>query len=1039
MTKRFAWTARILFVLSLLLYVLTLSTGFYVGQSASVVAQHLGVQPFPPMLNHVWGWIIRALAALPIGPMAVRIHLFGALCSAASVWLLFHIMVRIEYARKFSEGMPRASLQRVRLFSAIVACLTLATAIPFWMVATRAHPLAFDLMLLLFSFHLLLRYRENGRASYINSAVLIYGVGLTDFATLVLFLPVFGVMVLVALYNRQELRASVVFRLLGLALVGLAPQFIAAALYAKSDAFVWRQFTHYGEVLWWMWHDQYTLVLRSLPRVGWLTVGVVSIVPWLAVYVMGVGRRSVSAGAWLSTGLLAGLLSVLAGVILLNKLISPWAITKDMPLLVTPYVVIAMWVGSIAGYWLALFQRAGRGFWHAVGFGYAALVLVGVVSLVAINASTATGRPGRWFTAFADQTLERLNGREVVLSAGSFDDILLLRARERGIPLKMINLRSAQQLPYRRYVASLFPDDTRLRSLAEIGVTPLIGEWFAKETNIASRVAVLDVADLWMAATLMAEPHGLLYFGRTPNATGDVETVAADNHAFWKTFAEPLSDHLPPEENPAFGGLRSIRAQAAKSANNLGVFYEDAGRADLAEESYAEAHRLDEKNVSALVNLHALYQRANRPEAKEVESKIDDLISRDQMRSALWSLSYYYGVIRSPELYARRGWAWAMSGKPALASQDLRQALDLAGESTVLRMALASIDSDDGSETPEEVLQEELLRRPDNIEAAMGLYRIAARRGQFEMARARLDNVKAMKGAPTEMIEVEDALLEALTGHLDQAIAQLGAIVRNRPSELRAWAALAVVAGQQNDTKMIQEALDHLQRARGASPSIQFLAAQLAVRQGDRDGAKQLLDQVLRQEPRHAPALALMVQLLLAQGDRESAERLVERLVSVDSQNPFGNYMLGTFQALRGQYALAESSLRVALVRERAPAALNDLAYVLARQGQYEEALSLIQEALQSDGAKGVAESTYGMILLALNRLDEAETALHEAASVNPESVEVQFNLAQLYERKGQKDAALKLAESIASRSGELLRDDQDALRDLLRRLRGGS
>lgn len=1040
LSPRARLTGQILFGVALLLYIATLSTGFFAGQSASLVSSHLGLQPFPPMVNHVWGWVIRLVAAIPVGPMAVRVNLVGAVCSAASVWLIFQIMMRLRYSDMFQQRLPTETVKRSQWFSALVAGLALMTAIPFWIVATRAHPLAFDLMLLLLSFHLLFRFGENGRASYINAAVLVYAIGMNDFATLILFFPVFAPFVLVQLYRFQELRASVVLRLIGIALLGLAPQFIAAALYAKSAAFEWRQFTHYGEVLWWMWHDQYMLVMRSLPRVGWLTVGVVSVLPWLAVFALGIGRRSPSAGSWLGTALMCGLLTALAGAVLANTLISPWAITQTNPLLVTPYVLIAMWTGSIAGYWLASMQRANEGAWQKIGYVFMTIVLVALVGLGVRNASTANGRAGRWFSRFANETLDRVGDRPTLISVGAFDDVVLLEARARGKSLNLINLRAASQLPYRRYLASLFPENARLRSLAEIGVQPMLTEWFTTATNLESQVAILDISDMWMTAGLLAEPHGLLYLGRAPDAAQDLEALAADNRLFWTHFAEPMSKALPKKENPAYIWLRSLVAQSAKSANNLGVFLEEAQDAKLAEEAYRESLTFDPQNVSALVNLHALYQRQNRPEAADVEKDVEAIISLDKVKQNLWSLSYNYGVIRSPELYARRGWAWAMSGKPALAAQDLRAAVDLGGENNALRIALAALD-DEGriADVPENILQAELASNPQNIRVAMDLYRVAMQRGQFDVARARLNEVEKMKDAPKELIKLEGALLDGLVGNNERAAASLAQIVRDRPENLRAWAALAVVAGQQNDAKTVQEALDRLQQAKRASPSIRFMAAQLALRQGDRAGAKRQLDEILRAVPGHAPALELLLRLQMMEGDRENAERTVERLIAVNPQSAFGNYMLGAFQALRGQYVLAESSYRASLAQRRDPSTLNDLAYVLTRQKRYNEALPLIEECMRTTDLQGAAWSTYGLVLLQLNRLDEAETALQSALAENPESAETQLNLAQLYEKKGQKAEALKLAESITSRSAELLQDDQDALRDMLKRLRSGT
>lgn len=1029
---------RMLLVAALLTYGATISPGFFPGISAANVAAHLGLNPFPPLVNHVWGWIIKAIAALPLGALALRVHLVGAICSAVSVWLLYQIMLRVRRPPTFERGIPRAVADRVRVFSAAVAGLVLATAIPFWMAATRAHPLAFDLMLMLLAFHLLLRFGENGRASYLNGAVLIYAIGMTDFATLILFLPVFGALVLYFLYRHGQLRASRVIRLLGLALLGLAPQFIAAALYMRSDAYAWREFSHYGQVLWYMWRDQYVLVIRSLPRIGWLTVGMVSVVPWFAVYVLGIGRRFASAGAWMGTALLCGLLTVLAALVLTNKVVSPWALTRENPLLITPYVLIAMWVGSLAGYWLAFMQRGDAGLGRGLGFAYAALVLLTLISLGARHGSIASGREGRWFSAYAREVVDRLGSRSLLISGGALDDVLLLEARERGVPLQVINLRAGAQAAYRRYVASLF-EEPRLRGLAAVGLQPLVLEWFASASNLAERVGILDVSDLWMAARMTAEPRGLLYVGRAPEVAPDLPRLAEDNRAFWRNFAEPLAAVAVHDEHPAAPWIQYMRAQSAKSANNLGVIWEEAGRTDLAADAYQQALRFNTNNISAMVNLHALYQREQRPEAEALARQIEAVITRDQVRRHLWSLSYHYGVIRSPELYASRGWAWAMSGKPSLAVQDIRKAIDLGGDSSALRVALAALDSaQEGPDSPEEVLQAELDRNPTNVSAALGLYRLAVRRGDFAVARGRLEELRRMN-VPDESLRLETALIEVLAGNTDQAATLLADAVRAKPDDLRAWAALAVVAGERKDTATAQQALDRLQQSREATPAVRFMAARLALRQGDRAGARRQLELVLRQEPRHVPALELMVRLLMSEGDRENAEAYLDRLISAAPRHAYGNYLLGAFQALKGQYALAESSYRASLQARRTPEVLNDLAYVLARQGRRAEALPLIEECLRMSDLNGAAWSTYGLVLLIHGRLDEAETALQQALAKNPESAEVQLNLAQLYERKGQRADALRLAESIVPRTGELLRDDQDALRELLKRLRGAS
>lgn len=1028
-----------LFIGCLLLYIGTLSTGFFPGLSATLVASHLGLHAFPPTMHHLWGWLIDVLAAVPLGPLAIRIHLFGALCSAASVWFLFQIVIRLRRQRPFEQGMPQVDAERVRLFTAVYAAITFAISIPFWITATRAHPISLSLMLVLAAFFLLLRYGEDGRFGRLMLAAGLYAAGMADYASLLLYLPIFVLIALIFLYQHGQLQWRNLFKLIGIALLGVIPLLVAAALFTQSEAYAWREFKSYGMVVWYMALDQYRFVLRALPRVGWLTVAVVSFLPWFAVYVMGISRRSLSAGVWFGTAFLCFLLLALGVVLHLDVMISPWALTGDQPLLVTPYVLIAMWTASVAGYWLALAQRLPGA---AGPIARRVLIALCILFLGAVglrNARLAAGTDGRLFNRFAQEVLDRVGNRSLLVSASSFDDLVLLEARSRGRALASINVRQSESLAYRRYIASLF-DAPRLKSLAEIGIQPLLVEWFARETNIAERLAVLDLADLWMAAGRIPEPRGPLYTGHPPGERVDAEALVSDNRNYWKAFARPAAARTSwPPRHPAASAIRLLLAQAAKSANNLGVLLEEIGHPDLAEEAYREARNFDTNNISSMVNLHALLQRQSREEeARDLEQRIESLISRDAVRRHLWSLSYHQGTIRSPELYAGRGWAWAMSGKPALAAENIRQAIDLGGDSSALRLALASLDAAaEGADSPEEVLQSELERNPQNVEAAIGLYQLAIRRGQFSVARGRLDALREMK-VSEDFLRTEEALLEVLSGNTGRAATLLAEIVRRTPDNLRAWAALAVVAGERNDAKTVRDALDRLQQARRASPAVRFMAAQVALREGDRAGARRQLEQVLRQEPRHLPAMELMIRLLIMDGDRAGAEAMIERLVAADPRNSFGNYMLGAMQALRGQYQLAESSYRVSLESRRSPEALNDLAYVLTRLNRHAEALPLIEECMRVSELNGAAWSTYGLVLLAMNRLAEAETALQKALAVRPESVEVQYNLARVFERTNRRAEALKLAESISARSAELLRDDQDGLRELLGRLRSG-
>ncbi|MCS6771501.1 MAG: tetratricopeptide repeat protein [Kiritimatiellae bacterium] len=1020
-----------------LLYSATLSEGFYPGPLTELIAGRLGVSPFRSTMHSLWGFLIEGLARLPIGPLAVRIHLVGALFAAVSIGLLFSIMYRLRRKALFEQGIPPEIAARVRVFTAVTAALVLMVSIPFWFAATTSHPLMLSLMLMLLSFDLLMRYFEGGRRLLLYLAVLFYALGMGNFASLVLYLPIFGLFLLLALYQHGELTWKRTVQLIVVGLLGAVPLLVDAAIYRETPAYEWREFKGYWQVLHFMLLDQYLSILKAVPRVGWLTVFVAAILPWVGVFLFGVGRKSASAGRGFGDFLLALLLTVLSVVLLLDFKISPWALTGAQPLLVVPYVFIAMWAATLAGYWLALLQRH-KGLGQAAGWAWAGIVFAFIGFVGVRNHAYAAGSGGQVFANYARAVADRLDDRPMIVSASSFDTLVQLELFSRGESRTFISLQGTGSLAYRRYVASLF-DDPRLKSLATISFQPFLVEWFLSDTNLLDRLAIIDHADLWMAAGCVGVPHGPVYLPLRPDETPNVDDLLSDNRKFWAEFARPAAEKSWSDRHPASAAVRAMLAQTAKAANNLGVLLEDLGRATDAEEAYRAASNFNTNNVSAMVNLHALLQRQGREEAAELEKRLESVISRAAVRQQLWALSYHQGIIRSPQIYAGRGWAWALSGKPALAAADLRKAIELGGDNAGLKMAISALESDeDLGEVSEELLKLELDRDPTNVRAALGLYRLSVRSGRFEEARGRLEALRSLS-IPEDFLRTEEALLEAALGNVDRALATLADVVRRNPENLRAWASLAILAGERSDSKMVREALERIQQASAASPLIRYLAARAALREGDREGARRLLELALRTDPNYVPALEWMVRILMSEGDRQGAEAMVDRLITVSPRNAFGNYMLGVFQALRGQYQLAESSYRVSLEVVRLPEALNDLAYVLARQNRIEEALPLIEECLKMSDLQGAAWSTYGYALLSAGRLEEAEDALMKAAAYNEGHPELQFQIARLYEKTGRKEEARKIAEDLTSRSAELLKEDQEELREMLRRLRDQS
>jgi predicted Zn-dependent protease len=176
-----------------------------------------------------------------------------------------------------------------------------------------------------------------------------------------------------------------------------------------------------------------------------------------------------------------------------------------------------------------------------------------------------------------------------------------------------------------------------------------------------------------------------------------------------------------------------------------------------------------------------------------------------------------------------------------------------------------------------------------------------------------------------------------------------------------------------------------------------------------------------------------LLRLDVQEGRKDLATQHIRSLLLLDPGHPFANQVLASFHLERKEYALAETSLRKSLQRQRTPSVLNDLAWVLQERGALQEAETLIREAVKADPAPYNFWDTLGVILLKLNKLDEAEESLKKAVSLFSEDSVVQVHLAELYEKKGEGRRAAALAEDLLGRAPGLPPEDRETLRRMVR------
>ncbi len=995
--------------IALALYMITLSEGAFPGASAMLIVSQLGLYPTLSPASPLYGAAAHCITVVAGTHAAQALNLFSALCASLAVWLLYSLMRRGIY---FFTEEYQATEARRRLASVLAggsAAVFLAFCVPFWSVANRAHTAAFDIFLLLLLARLFTGYAAGGKPVTALALALLYGAGLAEFASLIVFAPLFGGAMLYVLWQRETLRGWLPAALAGMVILGLLTYAAAAAVFFETPGYSIRGYRSFMQILWFMWRDQYFLIARSLPREGWLVILFVTVVPWLAMFAS--ARRALNDERDWGVYILHVIMTALVVAIALNAPLSPWAMLGWRRLLVTPYVLSAMVFGYLAAFWFLLPGSRRESGW-SLDFGLVRLVvgrmvLTGLLALAIWvswrNAEAVDTRIARTVNALAGKIVESLDGRSWLITDGRLDNHLLLEARRQGVPLRVLDLQAGSSSIYLDYVASLF-DDVKLKNMAKLSLPALLREWLTPESGIADHVAALAFPDIWQRYGFQAIPNRLVVLG-APQVNAEMATAFLQRHeSFWKEFEPWLALQSEGGDWTAWA-----HGHAGMIANNLGVLLEDHGLSGEAFRTYGTARRLAPDNVSALLNMSAMVQGGRATdEDGSVARAISQLEDGMEQKYHIWSLSRHYGIVRAPEAFAQLGWTWAYSGRPEMAIDQMERAAELLPDEQKSDMQGMMADlylMDNRPMEGEAIYKIILSREPGNLPALQGMMRIALM--QKDYARAEEYRQRAAQhGLDPVQAVMQQALIETLSGQLQPARERLESLLQEDRRLLRGWVLLAEIGFATKDERLIAQVLRRLEAIEGTQGFHgALLRGRIAFEKQDLVAATDFFEAALAHQPGNRRIIETLLRLDLALARGDSIRRHVQALLQEDPGHALALYVRGSLQIADGDPALAEASLRQSLRRARLPMALNDLAWLLAERGAYDEAEGLINEALAMNDQQPAAWDTKGVLLLRTGRVEEAETAFGRSIAQFGNNPATHLHLGEAQLSLGKKEA----------------------------------
>ena len=1045
-TRKRDWTiALALGGAAALLYFVSMATYAFPGEGAHLMALWKGldsstVNPHPLM----------AVFARLYGCS----NILGPICGAISVACLYHFTSFFVRERINGEMMAEYA-DRMSALAGVVASVLFMLSPATREASTHLSAFGFDAMWALAAFALLIPYARFGKSVgwlWVFLLGVFVGLGLADSPVFALLAPLYVIGVWCVSSKRGGKPYGAAF---GFILVALAAFFI----YAPSAC------------------GDFTEAMRAsakeaagwLKVEGWILVASFSIVPFLVSLFSSKSAYNKESG--LSSWIYHVMLSFVS-ILAIATPLSPSDLLRPYGLLpVIPCAFVSFTAAYLIAYWWLLFVAkvrknesldaapvALKGRPLALAVLPVLLLVFGISALLALF--SFDGSRG----AFADRTAERLiadlGGRTWFVTDGLLDDHLRLAAARAGKELNLVCLQRDLDDRYLDELASVVEQKglggAKGRELAlslKLGVLAFVQDWFAAEKDtIASKVAIFGAPDLWYAAGIKAVPE-FLFFGADP-------AVKVDWDAAWKEFdpilAKPKgaaswgSYRLWKENDPVELMRLRLRQHAGLVANDRAVYLQDEGRDDDAFALYELVlGNIDKDNVCALFNEFEMARSGHARAAQrkgEIEKALKAIVEDKDRRYVLWKLANVYGYIRSPEIFVRLGYAWAKSGRPGEALNQIRRAIDFVpteSRASLLNMMAALYASDSDSKRSRAMYEQVLETDADNHDALVGLMRLELLEGNSERAIEYLERAtKAAKDDPR--IAGELAMLHLMKGELAEARAAARQAVDLDKSDMRAWSLLSSIALQQADaakdkaerSKFLKEVEDFVipemeKHAKDKNDYyIQSARAFLLVRKGDdsRKAARDAFAKAAKARPDVQATQDLVLGLDIQLNDTVDAEFHAREVLRRNRKAPLANYVMGSLALQKGNNEEAETYLRRAAdAPQPVVLAQNDLAEVLRRTKRLEEAERYARLAVKTAPELYVAWETLGSILMDSNGdLNEAEQCVNKACELSKsadgkeEDVRMLVSLARVQLAKGDKQRANMTIRKVQGRIKEL-------------------
>ena len=286
---------------------------------------------------------------------------------------------------------------------------------------------------------------------------------------------------------------------------------------------------------------------------------------------------------------------------------------------------------------------------------------------------------------------------------------------------------------------------------------------------------------------------------------------------------------------------------------------------------------------------------------------------------------------------------------------------------------------------------------PSDIGVDLTLGRLYLQTGAYDKAIPLLRQIADDQPEYAEIFILLAAAEEG-AGRTSEAVRALQQGLAHNPRFFRGFVRLAELSEKQGDWQQAADAYARAQQLNTRGVDFTPRRAAALINAGRPEDARDLLTAAVAGPDADPMLLYLYAAAQRRAGDLDEAEAAARRLRTAAPDDPRGMYVLAQVLEARGDVRGAEGALRDLIQKHPKDAtALNYLGYMFAERGErLEEAVALVQRALEVDPGNPAFLDSLGWAYFQLGRFELADAPLTEAAEKMPNSSVVQDHLGDL-------------------------------------------